>query len=91
MTDKAVLPATLAFLEGKNAALNGATYDDNPYARGFTKLGAIKPSDETRVQFDAWAQGRGSIGRHATVEEIRMAAMFHSSHFKRKSNRYYAS
>jgi hypothetical protein len=91
MTDLTVLPQTLAFIEGKQAAVAGKSYNDNPYARGFTKLGAIKPSEETRIQFDAWESGRGSIGRPATPQEVRDAAITDPSQFKRKSNRYYAS
>lgn len=80
-----------AFVEGKQAAVSGKTYNDNPHARGFTKLGAIKPSEETRELFDAWANGFGSIGRRATPQEVADALRYDPSQFKRKSNRYYNS
>jgi hypothetical protein len=90
MTDTLLL-CQLAMIEGKQAAVAGKTYNDNPYARGFTKLGAIKPSDETRDQFEAWIIGLGSIGRPATPQEVADALRYDPSQFKRKSNRFYAN
>lgn len=84
-----MIERTKAFIEGKQAAVAGAKYNDNPYARGFTKLGAIKPNEETAELFDAWANGYGSIGRCATPQEVADALKYDPSQFKRKSNRYY--
>ena len=90
MSDTAVMPSVFAYLDGKQAGLEGKSYTDNPYARGFTKLGALKPSDKTRAAFEAWEEGRTSIGRHATAQEVADALKYDPSQFKRKANKFYA-
>lgn len=75
-----------AFLEGKQAAAQGKSVDDNPYFTGeFTKLGTPRLSEDGH----AWREGFGSIGRRATAKEVANAEELDVSRFRRKSNRYY--
>lgn len=75
-----------SFLEGKQAAAQGKTLDDNPYQIGTTKLGAPKYSE----QGENWIRGFASIGRRASAKEAEDARRFTDlSQFKRKSNRHY--
>lgn len=60
-----------AFLEGKQAAAQGKSVNDNPYFTGeFTKLGTPKLSEDGHK----WREGFSSIGRRATAQEVADAA-----------------
>jgi hypothetical protein len=75
-----------AFEEGKVAKQTGASVESNPHCIGFTKLGAMKLSDEGLE----WERGFYSVQRWATKKELADADLADISKFRRKSNRYYA-
>jgi hypothetical protein len=75
-----------AFEAGKVAKQTGASVESNPHCTGFTKLGAMKLTDEGLE----WERGFYSVARIATKKEIADAELMDISKFRRKSNRYYA-
>ena len=75
-----------AFEEGKIAKQAGYLVESNPHCIGFTKLGAMKLTDEGLE----WERGFYSVTRVATAKELSDAECMDISKFRRKSNRYYA-
>jgi len=76
----------MSFEAGKQAFLSGKSQSDNPHTCGFTKLGAVKLTEEG---ID-WDRGFVSMIKHIpTQKEIQASRSVDLSRFRRKSNRYY--
>jgi len=74
----------LAFLEGKQAAAQGKSLGDCPYAPvRTTKLGAPVYDDNG----NAWRDGYASVGRRATPKEVADAAALDVRNFGRRYRR----
>ena len=74
----------MSFEAGKQAALSGKSLSDNPHTCGFTKLGAVKLTEEGVD----WQNGFNSATVR-TVTKAEWAAAIKGSPFKCDRNRQY--